>query len=152
VRRDGSGLRADDLAGSWWLDQLWPRGQVQPANASAALLRGLRARLEITPQGDQLQLCNAVSLGALDLCFRGPGRLTGTRPLLQFQFDVLTLSLAGKTLLERRLPAPAAGRMPFFALLGRSPGGWLAARGRGGGLALWRLRGPKPPGHTAPAS
>jgi hypothetical protein len=152
VRRQGSGLRAADLAGCWWLDQLWPRGQERPAEVSGALLRSLRARLQITPRGDQLQLCNAVSLGALELSFRGPGQLTGNRPLLRFQFDVLTLSLAGRTLLERRLPATAAARMPFFALLGRSPGGWLAARGRGGGLALWRLREPEQAGPSAPAS
>jgi len=30
-------------------------------------------------------------------------------------------------------------RMPFFALIARDPSGWLAARGRGGGLALWDL-------------
>jgi hypothetical protein len=33
--------------------------------------------------------------------------------------------------------------MPFFALIAaeRTGEGWLAARGRGGGLALWRLEG-----------
>jgi hypothetical protein len=71
--------------------------------------------------------------------------------LLQFQFELLTLSLAGRILVERHLPPPAPGKMPFFALLGRSPDAWLAARGRGGGLALWRLRGPEQPGHLARA-
>jgi hypothetical protein len=28
--------------------------------------------------------------------------------------------------------------MPFFALIARDSNGWLAARGRGGGLALWQ--------------
>jgi hypothetical protein len=30
--------------------------------------------------------------------------------------------------------------MPFFALIARNSNGWLAARGRGGGLALWILK------------
>ncbi|MEI8250156.1 MAG: hypothetical protein WCF98_03190 [Synechococcus sp. ELA057] len=141
VRHGGSGLQSGDLLGCWWLDQIWPKGQTRAATVSAALLRGLSARLEITTSGGQLELSNAVTLGVLELRFRGPGWLTGIRPLLRFRFDVLTVSLAGRRLLERRLPQPAATREPFFALIGRSPEGWMAARGRGGGLALWRLRG-----------
>ena len=44
-----------------------------------------------------------------------------------------------RLLLQRPLPVPVPRRMPFFALIHRDPAGWLAARGRGGGLALWRL-------------
>ena len=44
------------------------------------------------------------------------------------------------TLLKKELPAPEEGREPFFALISRSPEGWMAARGRGGGLAFWTLR------------
>lgn len=138
-RRGGTGLRAHDLQGSWRLDQVWPKGSDRPASFSAALLRGLGARLEIRREQDGLVLCNAVRLGALELRFRGPGQLLGARPLLQFHFETLELTLAGRSLLKRSLPAPAPRRMPFFALIARAPQGWLAARGRGGGLALWRL-------------
>ena len=52
-------------------------------------------------------------------------------------------------LIQRVLPKPAETKLPFFALIasgstrGSSSGTngeerWLAARGRGGGLALWR--------------
>jgi len=58
--------------------------------------------------------------------------------LLLFSFDRLQLCLGGWRLVERSLPEPAAQRMPFFALIHRDASGWLAARGRGGGLALWR--------------
>jgi hypothetical protein len=111
------------------------------------LLRGLGARLEIEASGEALRLSNAVNLGALELRFRGPGRLVGTRPLLEFWFDLLELRLAGRLLLQRALPSPPERRSPFFALIGRSPTGWLAARGRGGGLALWRLQ---PQGKASP--
>jgi hypothetical protein len=80
-----------------------------------------------------------VNLGPLELRFRGTGRLVGRRPLLQFSFQELQLSLGGLVLLRRTLPELPPQRLPFFALIARDPSGWLAARGRGGGLALWRL-------------
>lgn len=158
ARRSGTALAEADLLGHWQLDQVWPRGSQRPASFSALLLRGLAARLEIGvgPAGDAraLTLSNAVNLGPLELRFRGPGWLSGRRPLLMFQFDQLELRLAGRLLLQRSLPAPPPRRQPFFALIARAgtgagegPGptaGWLAARGRGGGLALWRLAHPRP--------
>lgn len=121
VRRAGSGLAASDLQGIWLLDQVWPKGSDRPASFSAALLRGLRARLEIRQEESALALCNAVGLGALELRFRGPGRLVGSRPLLAFHFETVELSLAGCCLLRRSLPVPVPRRMPFFALIARAP-------------------------------
>lgn len=109
----------------------------------------------------RLALSNAVALGALELRFEGEGRLRGRRPLLEFQFDQLIVRWGETVLLRRSLPAPDPRRRPFFALIaasspadsaspaaeaadaGAAPAGmaWLAARGRGGGLALW-LRAP----------
>lgn len=144
VRRPGTGLVAADLHGCWQLEQVWPRGRSQPASFSAALLRGLSASLQIWDEDGQLRLRNRVSLGPLELCFEGPGWLRGARPLLMFRFHQLQLRLAGRTLLQRQLPEPAPQRLPFFALIQRDPAGWLAARGRGGGLALWQLADPQP--------
>ena len=106
ARRAGTGLVAGDLQGCWQLHQVWPKGGERPSSVSAALLRGLAARLEIRSSPDGLMLRNAVSLGPLELCFQGPGWLTGARPLLVFRFEVLELQLAGRTLLRRPLPAP----------------------------------------------
>jgi len=140
VRRAGSGLGAAELVGCWQLQLVWPKGRQRPALVAAALLRGLGARLEITDHADGLRLHNAVRLGALELGFRGPGWLQGRRPLLWFQFEQLELRLAGRCLWRQPLAAPASlQRQPFFALIARDPAGWLAARGRGGGLALWTL-------------
>jgi hypothetical protein len=154
-RREGTGLREADLIGRWRLDQVWGKAHPRPSSFSSALLRGLAARLEITP-GDtahRLRLGNAVNLGALELRFEGDGQLRGRRPLLVFWFERMQLRLGGRLLLERPLPRPQPRRLPFFALIASAhPGqgegsegggvggeGWLAARGRGGGLALWRL-------------
>lgn len=141
ARRSGTGITPAALVGRWQLQQVWPKVGGQPYALSGRLLRALDARLEITGEGDGdlLQLSNAVSLGLLELRFHGHGRLQGRRPLLQFWFERLSLTLAERPLVQRPLPAPAPGRTPFFALIHRDASGWLAARGRGGGLALWRL-------------
>jgi hypothetical protein len=111
---------------------------------AAGLLRGLAARLRLSADGagseaGDLRLANSVRLGALELRFEGVGRLEGRRPLLVFSFDRLLLLLGGRVLIERTLPQPDPLRRPFFALIAAERSGWLAARGRGGGLALWLL-------------
>ena len=141
VRHQGSGINAEDLIGCWQLQTIWPKGQSDANALSGWLLRSLGASLEISLADDKgLRLRNAVNLGALTLQFNGPGELAGGRPLLSFHFEQVRLTLGAITLLQRSLPAPAAKRTPFFALIHRDAGGWLAARGRGGGLALWTLR------------
>jgi hypothetical protein len=141
ARRAGTGLEPTDLRGRWDLQQVWPKSGGQPSTLSSQLLRALAARLEIDTDDDGLLLSNAVTLGPFELRFRGRGALQGRRPLLVFGFDQLELSLAGRRLLQRNLPAADPRRRPFFALIHRHEDGWLAARGRGGGLALWRLAG-----------
>ena len=170
-RRQGTGLVAADLIGIWRLQRVWPRQGGEPSGPSSALLRGLGARLEINASGvpaadldssrpgsasapglgeGELGLVNAVRLGPLELRFVGRARLAGSRPLLWFGFDQLQLRFGSQVLLQRSLPPAAAQRQPFFALIGKGPG-WLAARGRGGGLALWQLQTPAPPlGGLAP--
>jgi hypothetical protein len=140
-RREGTGLTAVDLVGCWRLERIWNKGSRQPASTAAALLRGLGARLRLSADGagGALRLANSVRLGALELRFEGSGRLEGRRPLLVFSFDRLLLLLGGRVLIERALPRPDPRRRPFFALIAAEPAGWLAARGRGGGLALWLL-------------
>ena len=139
ARRRGTSLSAADLEGCWRLEVVWPKGSSRAAAFSGWMLRGLAARLEIGSDAEGLLLSNAVNLAAVELRFRGRGCLQGQRPLLQFSFDQLQLSLGGFTLLRRSLPQPPPKRLPFFALIHRDSSGWLAARGRGGGLALWRL-------------
>ncbi len=163
-RRQGTGLVAADLIGIWRLQRVWPRQGGESSGPSSALLRGLGARLEINATGvpaadldipiprpgpasapglgeGDLGLVNAVRLGPLELRFEGHARLAGPRPLLWFGFDHLQLRFGSQVLLQRALPPAAAQRQPFFALIGKGPG-WLAARGRGGGLALWQLQTP----------
>ena len=151
-RQQGSGLTPETLEANWRLDQLWGKQRTAPPMApAAALLRSLKATLSIRPgpMPTSLRIHNSVQLGTLQLHFEGPGHLTGKRPLLVFWFERLDVRLGSWILIQRALPKPAASKLPFFALIdsgtmASSPadsegkGRWLAARGRGGGLALWR--------------
>lgn len=143
ARSAGSGLVAADLPGRWRLQQVWSRTGTAPQAAASALLRTLNASLEIgsAAPGEPLPLRNSVSLGLLELRFEGEGKLTGRRPLLRFWFTGWQLRLAGRPWIASTLATPAERSLPFFALIGQGPEGesgrWLAARGRGGGLALW---------------
>jgi hypothetical protein len=143
VRRKGTGLTAIDLQGSWHLQSFWSRSGLQANAFNSWILRRVNARLELMETKDgSLSISNVVNLGALELRFGGVARLHGQRPLLRFQFDNLSLNIGNLTLLQRPLPPTTElCRQPFFALIGRDPSGWLAARGRGGGLALWTLKG-----------
>lgn len=160
-RQSGSGLSREALLGTWILQRTWPRGSSTPADLSSTLLRGLGASLslsapaaaadpataaaEATADIPPLEIINSVRLGMLELRFCGEARLQGRRPLLLFRFLRLQLRLGERALLDRPLPAaapfsslPVAG-LPFFALIAADPeGAWLAARGKGGGLALWQ--------------
>lgn len=147
ARLGGSGLKASDLEGLWLLQRVWTRGRPDPSALSGGLLRGLRASLRIelvaSPSAAPLQLTNSVRLGPLELRFQGPGWLRGRRPLLGFQFERLEIRAGERVLLQRTLPAPQPRRQPFFALIATGADrGWLAARGRSGGLAVWRLSPP----------
>ena len=143
VRISGTGLISSDLSGSWKLQRVWGKGQQKPNALNSWLLRSLRARLDIkiasSGSKQNLRLQNAINLGPLELQFQGPGSLEGRRPLLIFHFDSLTLRIAGVELIQKKLDTPPPKRFPFFALIERGSDGWLAARGRGGGLALWKL-------------
>lgn len=137
ARSQGSGISAEDLEGCWRLRQVWSKGSSHPAAASSWMLGSLQAQLLISRKAAGLVLGNSVQLGALELRFTGPAELRGKRPLLQFWFERLELRLAQQVIWSRSLGKPEQRRVPFFALIAREPTGWLAARGRGGGLALW---------------
>lgn len=167
----GSGISTAQLVGAWRLDQLWSKQEAQRQEGVAALLRGLQACLAIelgdagepapllpsssapsssAPSGSgPLQLRNSVQLGPVQLRFLGPGALRGRRPLLVFHFRRWQVLWGERVLASGQLTAPAPQRQPFFALIAcqATDNGhgtaWLAARGRGGGLALWQ-RQPKP--------
>ncbi len=89
---------------------------------------------------------NQVRVGGLRLKFTGPCRYPGKKNLLIFDFTEIQISLfdrqiyqgkirSGKTTAVNPQELPIA-KSPFFAFFWATPDG-IAARGRGGGLALW---------------
>lgn len=137
VRHQGTGLVSEDLLGRWRLHQIWGKGQTAASPLAVLGLRAAGATLELRAEGAGLVIANAVRLGPFKLQFNGTAALVSRRPLLQFSFQNVELRCAEHLLWRRLLTTPSRQRLPFFALIARDPSGWLAARGRGGGLALW---------------
>jgi len=139
VRRAGTGITIDDLMGRWRLCQLWAKGQTTPSSLQGLGLRAVQATLELGARAEGLWIANSVQLGSINLRFTGTAELVSKRPLLRFSFQTVELRWGENVGWSRSLPAPSPQHMPFFALIARDSNGWLAARGRGGGLALWEL-------------
>ena len=138
ARSRGSEIQPTSLEGVWRLKQTWSRDGNRPSPGTDPLLRSLGAQFSLSSSDDGWEIVNQVVLGALQLRFEGPARLSGSRPLLVFHFHTVKLMLGGITLLNRSIPEPPRQRQPFFALIATTADGqWLTARGRGGGLALW---------------
>lgn len=101
-----------------------------------------------SPQADPAIACigNQVSLGSLVFRLTGPARYISKKNLLAFDFTQMQLSVKGRSLLQRPFRSGKTGdtsfaeapiaKLPFFAFF-LITDKFIAARGRGGGLALW---------------
>ncbi|MEL6319842.1 MAG: hypothetical protein AAFQ57_04215 [Cyanobacteria bacterium J06626_14] len=93
-----------------------------------------------------LTITNALQLGALRLQLTGPAKYLPRRTLIAFDFYRMTLTAFGQCLYSGGLPGrsvstenfeqQAIAKLPFFAFIAAKDD-YIAARGRGGGLALW---------------
>lgn len=112
--------------------------QIAPAQLSFA------AGTEFHP--NQLTIGNQVQAGPLVLRLTGPARYVARKNLLAFDFTQIQLRLFGRTLYQGSLRGGKAkskefehqsiAALPFFAFF-LITDSLIAARGRGGGLALW---------------
>ncbi|MBW4523145.1 MAG: hypothetical protein KME16_26190 [Scytolyngbya sp. HA4215-MV1] len=94
-------------------------------------------------QGD---IRNQVQFGALALKLTGPARYLSKKNLLAFDFTQIQLCLFNRTIYQGAFRGGKAqtedfdqrsvAELPFFAFFSVTDT-WIAARGRGGGLALW---------------
>ncbi|QLE48016.1 hypothetical protein FD724_07690 [Nostoc sp. C057] len=95
---------------------------------------------------DRGEICNQVELGQLLLKLTGPVKYTGKKNLLAFDFNQMLISLFGRVVYNRPIRSgkvqtedfynqPIA-QLPFFAFFLVTED-FIAARGRGGGLAFW---------------
>ncbi|MEH1868156.1 MAG: hypothetical protein V7K69_24605 [Nostoc sp.] len=95
---------------------------------------------------DRGEICNQVELGPVLLKLTGPVQYIGKKNLLAFDFNQMLISLFGRVVYNRPIRSgkvqtedfynqPIA-QLPFFAFFLVTKD-FIAARGRGGGLAFW---------------
>jgi hypothetical protein len=87
-----------------------------------------------------------VQLGSMLLKLTGPARYLGKKNLLAFDFTQMQISLFGRVIYNGKFGGSkdkiedfyerAIAKLPFFAFFLVTED-LIAARGRGGGLALW---------------
>ncbi|MEA5581672.1 hypothetical protein VB620_10005 [Nodularia harveyana UHCC-0300] len=92
------------------------------------------------------EIGNQVQLGPMLLQLTGPAHYLGKKNLLAFDFNHLSLCLFGSMVYNRQIRSSqgktedfydrSIAKLPFFAFFLVTPD-LIAARGRGGGLALW---------------
>ena len=95
---------------------------------------------------DALTIGNQVQLGQLRLKLTGPARYVGKKNLIAFDFTQIQINLGAWTIYQgsmrggkvqaESLAQPAIAKLPFFSFF-LVTDQFIAARGRGGGLALW---------------
>lgn len=90
-------------------------------------------------------ISNQARVGSLAMTFSGPCRYEGKKNLLAFDFTELEFSAFGRSLYRgqiggkeqaQSLAERRIAKLPFFAFFCITDD-FIAARGRGGGLALW---------------
>ncbi len=140
-----------DLLGNWRLHFV-SAGKV---NLISKRLRGFflpsflpaQIRFQRSDMNDSVPLCvtNQITIGLIQLKFTGPARFESKKNLLGFDFTRLEIIALGQRVYEGAVPSSrtnqkfqdiAIGKLPFFAFFAVTDR-FIAARGRGGGLAMW---------------
>ncbi len=143
----------DQLAGTWQLVFTAPRSAHQKAGVAQGkgfyVPRFAPAQISFRPDGDSLQtgtIGNQIQFGAAVFKLTGPLKYPGKKNLLGFDFTQATFTLFGQTLYDGKFQTGKAkpdhfdqlkvAQLPFFAFF-LVTDEFVAARGRGGGLAIW---------------
>jgi hypothetical protein len=99
----------------------------------------------IEPGSGRVAIANQVQVGLVKLTLTGPAQYLGKQNLLAFDFNQAQLSLLDRVVYKGKFgrktePSTfyqqAIAKLPFFAFF-LVTADFIAARGRGGGLALW---------------
>jgi hypothetical protein len=151
---------ADALIGQWQLRFTAPRNahfkQNEPTGRGFYVPRMAPAqisfrRIESTePNTSWLAINNQVQIGSLRLKLTGPARYLGKKNLLAFDFTEWQLTAFSRRLYggefrggqdkAENFASQSIAKLPFFAFFLITED-FIAARGRGGGVALWVRRG-----------
>jgi hypothetical protein len=92
------------------------------------------------------EIANQVAVGLVRLKLTGPYRYLGKKNLLAFDFVDFEVRILDRVVYQGKMPkkqkidrdfaSKSIAQLPFFSFISASNNG-IAARGRGGGLALW---------------
>lgn len=143
----------DQLAGQWRLFFTAPRNARQKAGVSQGkgfyVPQLAPAQISFIPDGAEAStgtIGNQIQFGAVLFQLTGPFKYPGKKNLLGFDFTRATFSIFGKKLYDGKFSSGKANRenfaqmtvsqLPFFAFF-LVTDDLIAARGRGGGLAIW---------------
>lgn len=146
-------LSPASLLGTWQLRFIAPQ---KPAYKNGQRTSGgfyipgiARATISFQPDADPctgLKIQNQLQVGPLRLRFSGPAKLMAKKNLLAFDFihlqcligpwTLLSLPVRGGSSKYSTFETAPIGKLPFFAFFAATDT-YIAARGRGGGLALW---------------
>jgi hypothetical protein len=92
-----------------------------------------------------LLITNQITLAGIHLKLSGPAKYFSKKNLLGFDFTQMEVKVLGQRIYQGKFPSPRAnqafeqvsiGKLPFFAFFAVNQQ-FIAARGRGGGLAIW---------------
>ena len=141
--KDGSGIKKEDIFGFWKFQYVYKKGATIIDSASSSILQILYASLELSKSNNKneshhFDMRNSIKFGILSIVFSGKAYLQGTRPILFFYFEKLSIKIFNIKLFNFLLKETDPKKLPFFSLiaLGEKKQ-WMCARGKGGGLAIW---------------
>jgi hypothetical protein len=144
-----------DLVGEWQLS--FATGAKKSKNrAGIRLGKGyyfpqfIPASISFTPDAANLttgKIANQVAVGLVKLKLTGPYRYLGKKNLLAFDFIDFEVRILDRVVYQGKMPRKkekidrafadkSIADLPFFSFISAGSNG-IAARGRGGGLALW---------------
>ncbi len=141
----------EDLLGTWRLRFTAPKKPAYKAGkpqGSGFYMPGVAiATLCFSRDGDdRLTIQNQLQVGPTKLRFTGPAKFLPKKNLLAFDFvriqviagglTVVSLPLRSKAAKAGDFTATSVAKLPFFSFFAAEEG-YVAARGRSGGLALW---------------
>ncbi|PZV05752.1 MAG: hypothetical protein DCF32_10805 [Leptolyngbya sp.] len=143
-------LAPEALLGTWRLRFTAPKKPAYKAGkpqGSGFYMPGVAiASLCFSRDDDQLTIQNQLQVGPAKLRFTGPAKFLPKKNLLAFDFARLQVLVGNLTLINVPLRSKAAkagdfaatsvAKLPFFSFF-LAEEGYVAARGRSGGLALW---------------
>jgi hypothetical protein len=143
----------NQLAGQWRLFFTAPRKAHQKAGVSQGkgfyVPQFAPAQISFRPDEAEAStgtIGNQIQFGGVLFQLSGPFKYSGKKNLLGFDFTRATFSIFGKKLYDGKFSSGKANRenfaqitvaqLPFFAFF-LVTDDFIAARGRGGGLAIW---------------